>query len=156
MCMQCVNNPNSCVRKNNHQSISLDEFVDNYFGIYLNELFSSTDTSQRVNTVEHFCKNSQEIYDNFNQENEKIGSEMIQIFQSFIDKINNLFVKFNQDFINYIKMKQDELNKALTNLINTSYYDQLEGFNKEALWNKICNCRDYNSLNQLIYDMNRK
>ena len=153
MCMQCVNNPNSCVRKNNHQSISLDEFVDNYFGIYLNELFSSTDTSQRVNTVEHFCKNSQEIYDNFNQENEKIGSEMIQIFQSFIDKINNLFVKFNQNFINYIKMKQDELNKALTNLINTSYYDQLEGFNKDALWNKICNCRDYNSLNQLIYDM---
>ena len=55
---------------------------------------------------------------------------MIQIFQSFIDKINNLFVKFNQNFINYIKMKQDELNKALTNLINTSYYDQLEGFNK--------------------------
>jgi protein-arginine kinase activator protein McsA len=106
--MKCINNVNSCVRKNNHQSISLEEFLDNYFNIYLNELHTSTDTSQRVNTLEHFCKNCQEIYDNFNQENEKIGSEMIQIFQSFIDKINNLFVKFNQDFISYIKMKQDE------------------------------------------------
>ena len=33
MCMKCVNNVNSCVRKNNHQSISLEEFVDNYFNI---------------------------------------------------------------------------------------------------------------------------
>ena len=153
MCMKCVNNVNSCVRKNNHQSISLEEFLDNYFNIYLNELHTANDTSQRVNTIEHFCKNCQEIYDNFNQENEKIGSEMITIFQSFIDKINNLFVKFNQDFISYIKMKQDELNKALGNLLQISYYDQLEGFNKEALWNKICNCRDYHSLNQLIFDM---
>ena len=51
MCMKCINNVNSCVRKNNHQSISLEEFLDNYFNIYLNELHTSTDTSQRVNTL---------------------------------------------------------------------------------------------------------
>ena len=155
LCMNCVSNANSCIRKLKHEFIPFDEFINNHFNIFLQGLKSSVDTSQRINTIEQFCNNAQSIYDNFNAENEKIGSDIINIFQGFLDKINQLFIKFNQDFISFIKTKENELNTALNNLIKQSYFDKLEGFDQNALTQKIMSLKDFNSLNNLIGDMKK-
>lgn len=153
LCMQCVTSPQCCIRSKNHQFIPLTEFVDTFFNFHLNELKTSSTTSTRVNTCLEYCKNCQEIVDNYHQENEKLGSAMIDIFQSFIDKIQKLFVEFNQNHIKYIQNKEKEMTDALSNVLEMFNYDYLECLDKEMLLKKIKLMRNQSDINETVIAM---
>ena len=153
MCMQCVASSNSCVRTKNHQFVPLDEFIDTYFDKEYHECKSNASYSTNTNTIEDICKNCQNIVDNFHAENEKIGSVLIDTFKTFIDKINQLFVQFNQNHINFIQQKEAELTASLTNLLKRTNYDLLEGFNKEQFALKLKAMKGVETLNTTIRAM---
>lgn len=152
LCMQCISSPTSCIRAKNHKFIPIGEFADNFDKEFLTIKSNST-VSQSVNTVIEICANCEKLVENYHQENEKIGTSMINIFQSFIDELNKKFVEFNNNHIKHIQEKEEELREALSNLLTKTSYDLLCSFNSSQLKEKIESISSHDELSQAILAM---
>lgn len=125
LCMTCVSDPLSCVRSQRHTFIPVFEYVDQFFTKDFSQLKNDTHTASSINNVEKFCKEYENIHANFVNQKEEIGSEVVEMYKSFIGHLNNLFVNFNQFYIQFIEEKEESLKKSLLNLLKIMKYEEL-------------------------------